>query len=272
MTFQAYLDTIKAKTGKTPEDFKVLAKKKGLVKRADIMAWLKTDFGLGHGHANVIAHLLTSEGAPKLSDTEKVDTHFKGAKAAWRKPYDDLMKKVGAFGPDVRTSTTNSYISLLRGEGKFGIVQISAADRIDIGIKLKGAPVSEKYEAAGAWNAMVTHRRRLNGPAAVDAETLRWLKQAYDAAGGKAAAANAAAPKAPAAKPAAQAEPDLPRGLSQPALRAFAAAGLVRLKDFTRVSEAELLEMHGVGPKAITVLGPALAAKGWAFRKAKSGR
>jgi hypothetical protein len=30
MTFQAYIDNIKAKTGKTPEDFKKLAKKKGL--------------------------------------------------------------------------------------------------------------------------------------------------------------------------------------------------------------------------------------------------
>ncbi len=30
MSFQAYLDNIKAKTGKTPEDFKKLAEKKGL--------------------------------------------------------------------------------------------------------------------------------------------------------------------------------------------------------------------------------------------------
>ena len=41
MTFQAYLDTIKAKTGLTPADFAKLAAKRGLVKRADLMAWLK---------------------------------------------------------------------------------------------------------------------------------------------------------------------------------------------------------------------------------------
>lgn len=60
MSFQAYLDTIKKKTGKGPDDFKKLAEKKGFlqkgnlnpeVKAGEIVAWLKNDFELGHGHA-----------------------------------------------------------------------------------------------------------------------------------------------------------------------------------------------------------------------------
>ena len=58
MTFQAYIDNIKAKTGKTPEEFKKIAEQKGLlepgVKASEIVAWLKKDFGLGHGHAMAI--------------------------------------------------------------------------------------------------------------------------------------------------------------------------------------------------------------------------
>jgi len=58
MSFQAYIDNIQAKTGKTPDDFKKLAEKKGLlkpnVKAGEIVAWLKKDFGLGHGHAMAI--------------------------------------------------------------------------------------------------------------------------------------------------------------------------------------------------------------------------
>ncbi|HZT04386.1 MAG TPA: DUF4287 domain-containing protein [Steroidobacteraceae bacterium] len=58
MTFLAYIDNIKAKTGKTPEDFKKLAEERGLlhpgVKAGAIVAWLKRDFGLGHGHAMAI--------------------------------------------------------------------------------------------------------------------------------------------------------------------------------------------------------------------------
>ena len=58
MSFQAYIDNIRAKTGKTPEDFKKLAEKKGLlkpgIKAGEIVAWLKKDFDLGHGHAMAI--------------------------------------------------------------------------------------------------------------------------------------------------------------------------------------------------------------------------
>lgn len=58
MSFQAYIDNIKAKTGKTPADFRELAKEKGLLtpetKAGEIVAWLKEDFDLGHGHAMAI--------------------------------------------------------------------------------------------------------------------------------------------------------------------------------------------------------------------------
>lgn len=65
---------------------------------------------------------------------------------------------------------------------------------------------------------------------------------------------------------------NFPPGLSQPALRAFAAAGYARLEDLARVSEAELLRLHGVGPKAIRLLRPALAARGLAFAAPTTSR
>jgi len=67
MSFQAYLDNIQAKTGKTPADFKAMALEKGFVgpsgiaagvKATQITDWLKADFGLGHGHAMAIVALL----------------------------------------------------------------------------------------------------------------------------------------------------------------------------------------------------------------------
>jgi hypothetical protein len=54
MTYKAYLDNIKAQTGKGPEDYRRMAKEKGLTKYGDLLKWLKTDCGLGHGHANAI--------------------------------------------------------------------------------------------------------------------------------------------------------------------------------------------------------------------------
>jgi hypothetical protein len=58
MTFQAYIDNIKTKTGKTPEDLKNLADKAGVykpdMKAAELVAWLDKEFGLGHGHSMAI--------------------------------------------------------------------------------------------------------------------------------------------------------------------------------------------------------------------------
>lgn len=67
MSFKAYIDNIKTKTGKTPDEFKKLAADKGFIvngalnpttKAGEIVAWLKADFGLGHGHAMAIVATL----------------------------------------------------------------------------------------------------------------------------------------------------------------------------------------------------------------------
>jgi hypothetical protein len=75
MSFQAYLDNIKAKTGNGAAEFKNLADQKGFsengllkptVKAGEIVAWLKEDFELGHGHAMAIYALL--KGVKKEGD------------------------------------------------------------------------------------------------------------------------------------------------------------------------------------------------------------
>lgn len=75
MSFQAYFDNVQAKTGKSAADFRKLADKKGYadaqglrdgVKTGDIVAWLKQDFDLGHGHSMAIVALL--KGSKKEGD------------------------------------------------------------------------------------------------------------------------------------------------------------------------------------------------------------
>jgi predicted flap endonuclease-1-like 5' DNA nuclease len=58
----------------------------------------------------------------------------------------------------------------------------------------------------------------------------------------------------------------LPAGLGKPAERALAQAGYVRLEQFAQVSEAELLRLHGVGPKAVRRLREVLDERGLSFR------
>ena len=62
-----------------------------------------------------------------------------------------------------------------------------------------------------------------------------------------------------------QPESDLPAGLAKPAQRALAAAGYVRLEQLAKLRKAEVMRLHGMGPKAFDQLRRALAAKGLAF-------
>jgi hypothetical protein len=61
------------------------------------------------------------------------------------------------------------------------------------------------------------------------------------------------------------AQSDLPAGLARPAQRALAAAGFTRLEQFTKTTEAELLALHGMGPKALDVIRRAMATRNLAF-------
>ncbi len=181
MTMQAYLDNIQAKTGKTVEDFRSLADEKGLQTYREINQWLKSEYGLGGGHANLVSQLLANAEKMQAKPEDKLDGNFAGAKSKWRVVFETLNAQLQVLGEDYSTSPTRSYISLLRGVKKFGIVEISAADHIVIGIKLKGDDVSDRFSASGSWNAMMTHKVRIDAAEAIDTAVMDMLKRAYAA-------------------------------------------------------------------------------------------
>ena len=154
MSFQAYLDNIEEKTGKTPNDFIAEAKKKKLTESRDIIAWLKKDYGLGLGHARAIDYVIRH--GPNFEVRQTTGTHRDAS-------------------------------GTLKLDGKAGKKQ----------------------------------------------------------------------------------ERDLPAKLGAPAERALAEAGIKNLKRLTKFTEAEIKQLHGVGPNAIGKLHQALADKGLSFAEDK---
>jgi predicted transport protein len=146
------------------------------------VAWLKEAHGIGHGYANLIAIRAreTASGGSSAPDN-LVQTQYAGAKTALKPNYDNVIAVVQSFGSDVEVSPKKGYVSLRRTK-QFAIVQPSTASRLDIGLNLKGVAPSGRLEASGSFNAMCTHRVRIEGKAGLDASVKKWLKQAYDAA------------------------------------------------------------------------------------------
>ena len=61
-------------------------------------------------------------------------------------------------------------------------------------------------------------------------------------------------------------ENDFPK-TSAPAQRALDNAGIQNLKQLSKFSEAEIKQLHGMGPKALGILRAALKVKGLSFTK-----
>jgi hypothetical protein len=176
---------LEEKTGKSLAEWVAVARQGGAAKHGDVVKRLKSEHGLGHGYANLIAHEalsgLVSKSQTESGEEDLVAAQYAGDKAGLRGLYEQLVAAVAGFGPDVEISPKKTYVSLRRSK-QFALVQPSTKTRLDVGINLKGAATTARLEASGSFNAMVSHRVRLAPDAVVDAELVGWLRQAYDQA------------------------------------------------------------------------------------------
>lgn len=178
---QTMIANYEKNTGKTLDAWIALMKKAKLAKHGEIVKALKEKHGMGHGYANLVAARVLEGDASAASEGDLVAAQYEGKKAPMKPVYDKLAAAVAKFGADVEFSPKKTYVSLRRAK-QFGLIQPSTADRVDVGINLKGVAPSGRLEASGSFNAMVSHRVRVANAKEVDAELLGWLRSAYDAA------------------------------------------------------------------------------------------
>lgn len=180
---QSMIGNLKANTGRTLAEWLKITTKAGFAKHGQLLAWLKSEHGVTHGYANFLAHqTLQSDATSAVAqNVDLVAAQYAGAKAPLRSIYDALAAKVSKLGADIELSPKKTYVSLRRTK-QFGLVQASTSMRVDLGLNLKNVKPQGRLEAAGSFNAMVTHRVRLENAKDVDSELMGWLRQAYDQA------------------------------------------------------------------------------------------
>ncbi len=171
---------LKAKTGKSLNEWIVLAKASGHAKHGGLVSWLKADHGLTHGYANLVAHKTFASDAGSSDDAALMAAMFAGPKAATRPAYDRVAAIVSGL-EGAQFAPKKGYVSFRRSK-QFGLAQPSTKDRLDLGLTLKGIEPSGRLEASGSWNAMVTHRVRIASADEIDAEVEGWIRQAWAAA------------------------------------------------------------------------------------------
>lgn len=168
---------MKGKTGKTLTQWIAIAKKSGEEKHGALVKHLKTEHAMTHGFASLVAHKYLKSDAGSAGG-DLVSAQYNGAKADLKPIYDAVVRAVSALGKDVEISPKKTYVSLRRNK-QFAIIQPSTKTRVDLGLNFKDEAAAGRLEKSGSFNAMVSHRVRLEKPGDVDKDVKAWLKKAY---------------------------------------------------------------------------------------------
>ena len=176
------IKNLEEKTGKTLAQWVTVVKGLGPKKHGEIVSFLKETHEMGHGYANLVAHSAAGlVGEDAASGDDLVAAQYAGEKAALKPMYDQLIRAITTFGKDVEVSPKKTYVSLRRSK-QFALIQPTTKTRLDVGLNLKGVAPSGRLEASGSFNAMCTHRVRLESADQIDKALTTWLKEAYEKA------------------------------------------------------------------------------------------
>ena len=180
--YATQIANIEKSTGKKLNEWITIVNKSGFAKHGELVNFLKEKHGFTHGNANMVVHYAKqSHAGAAESDTDWIAEQYKG-KEELKPWYDKIMNEVNKFGKDIEVSPKKAYVSLRRKK-QFAIIQPSTKSRMDIGLNIKGVAPSGIVEAAGSWNAMCTHRIKLENEKSINKELVEWIKKSYDQAG-----------------------------------------------------------------------------------------
>jgi len=178
---RSQVQNIEATYGRSIDEWIDTIRASGLTRHGEIVAMLKTDYGLTHGAANRVALVAIDAISPKVDPTDPEERLYSGKKGALRPIHARLMAVVDAFGTDIEVAPKRAYLSLRRRK-QFAMIQ-PAAKHVDVGLVLPGRPVVGRFESAAGFNALFSHRVRVASLDQVDDELAAWLRAAYDRAG-----------------------------------------------------------------------------------------
>lgn len=176
---QSMIANLPEKTGKPLDEWLALVAWSGAAKHGEIVKWLKGEHGMGHGFANLVAHMHLQSGAFNAgADEDLVAPQYAGPKAALKPIYDAVIAYATSLGDDVELAPKKANVSLRRSK-QFGLAQPTTRTRFDLFVQLKG---EEPRGRLLPGNAMCSHRIALESVNDFDDEAKAWLKAAYERA------------------------------------------------------------------------------------------
>ncbi len=171
---QTMIENMPDKTGKSLNEWKSLLKQKSFTKHSEAVNFLKKEHQVTHGFANTIVTLSKEE---NTMPADLVHNQYKG-KENLIPIYNKLLALVESLGKDVTITPKKTSVSVIR-KRQFALIKPSTKTRIDLGLKIKDKPTTDRLKNSGPFGTMCTHRVQLTEVAQVDNELKGWLQEAY---------------------------------------------------------------------------------------------
>jgi predicted transport protein len=179
---QTQIANIEKSTGKKLEEWIAIVNKSGFAKHGELVNFLKEKHGFTHGNANTVVHYAKQSHAGAAENQDDLITGQYKGKENLKPWYDKILAEINKFGKDIEITPKKAYVSLRRKK-QFAILQPSTKDRLDVGLNIKGVVASGNVEEGAKWNAMCTHRIRVEDAKTVNKDLIAWIKKAYEQAG-----------------------------------------------------------------------------------------
>jgi len=174
---QTMINNMPEKTGKSLDEWKSILKPKAFAKHSEGVNFLKKEHGVTHGFANTIVTLSKEE---NHSVDDLVTNQYKG-KETLLPIYEKLLSVIKPFGNDITITPKKTSVSVIR-KRQFVLIKPATKTRIDLGLKIKDKPITDRLGNSGPFGSMCTHRVQLTDVKEVDKELIGWLKEAYEKA------------------------------------------------------------------------------------------
>lgn len=179
---ETQLSNVQSRTGKSLDELNAFIRESGLAKHGQIRDMLKRDLGMGHGDANLLAHLYLKSADEQAAGgtADPLDAIYAGAKAELRPIHDRLLSAIHEFGP-FEIAPKKTYVSLRRKK-QFAMIGPATKTRVEVGLNMKGIPPTSRLMPMPP-GGMCQYKVNVTDAAQVDPELIGWVRQAYDHAG-----------------------------------------------------------------------------------------
>ena len=178
---QTMIDNLQKNTGKSLEEWISIIKATRIEKHGEIVKYLKSEHGFTHGFANLVALKAKGSDAGSAENPQQLVEEQYAGKENLYPIYEKLIDEIKRFGKDVEFAPKKAYVSV-RAKKQFALIQPSTKVRLDIGINLKGKEPEGQLEKSGSFNAMCSHRIRIESLNSVTPKVIDWIREAYEQA------------------------------------------------------------------------------------------